>query len=227
MGRLYWQTDALNDRDFQRTSWFLYDAADNLCWEMHPRLYDYAPRPLASADLAVALPITLYRYDALNRRTDVIDASNVTVDTLGSGHPVIRTRYNRAGRVQMVVQPARPVSLVDNQLRGLATSYAYNDLDQVTQIEDGRWTFGDPNAYLPLRREERRYDVVGNLTEQTTGVRPPDSPYQSAISITQTRYDALNRPALRKEAVWTGDERQTRYPYDVAGGSGQLVVRRR
>src|SRR5262249_14886202 len=159
-----------------------------------PRIYDFGSEPRSAENL----PETTYSYDALNRRTEVIQAANVASAQLGHDSPVSRTQYDAAGRVVFTLEPMHD----GTPPRSGAVSYAYDKLDHQVQTDEGSWDYST-GSFTALRRTTREFDVLGNVMRETTGQSPAGSPYQANASTSEARYDALGRKVSVREAEGT------------------------
>ena len=153
-------------------TYFGYDAVGNL-W--------YVTDPLGSGPGDNA-HTTWYRYDALNRQTQVIDALDADPadyrdpnDSFSTSHSTA-TVYDAAGNVMTVYDPI-----------GHVTKYFYDDLNRMIEERlpdpDNAGVLESPHTYFG-------YDAVGNLWYETDplGSGPGDPDHT-----TWYRYDDLNR----------------------------------
>ncbi|WP_162542163.1 SdrD B-like domain-containing protein [Gemmata obscuriglobus] len=215
----------------QRTTTMLYDAADNLLTVWTPRYHD-------SDLLAPGEPrhvATSFGYDALNRRTQVIEAFGVsalqrtTTTVYDAGdlvravqEPLPRTttyEYDALGRRTQVVEPVDELGVV---VWTRTTETTYDAADNVRTVVTPRVVdtslFNEP-ALRPETRYE--YDLLNRLTRVTEAANVPDAQLGHAPPATTYRYDAAGRKILEiAPATWSTEllrntSQATSYTYDT------------
>jgi YD repeat-containing protein len=188
----------------QRTSTTEYDAAGNVIRE----------RRGASADPDQNLVVeTSYRYDALNRRTQVIAGTNYTAAQLqakvGHGYPTTTISYNSLDLVRSVEVDVS----WDGRAATSRTDYSYDDLLRQTLVLEGA---NDPKAQ---RVSESRYDVLGNLISSTDAQGLQTSYVYDNLNRLQVTIQGSNLPAPLPQGQHDTTERQIRTTlvYDAFG----------
>ena len=155
--------------------------------------------------------ITVREYDKRNR---------LTLETLASGTTgavSTKTEYDDAGNV-------RRTFAAFNSADEVVTEYQYDDLNRlwIETDDTGRSEGGSPNTTrTPVRHQtEYKYDDVGNIKTSTTTITDPQSPFNSASTVTIYEYDDVNR--LTKQVDDAGGETYnvnatTTFVYDAVG----------
>jgi YD repeat-containing protein len=153
---------------------------------------------------------TTYDYDALNERIDMVEAVwQVNPDTQTSLERRTYYVYDTAGRLlSTTLKWANPRAGSPGEvlLQSTTTSYAYNALDQQTQVVEAYQT---PD----MRVTNYKYDRLGNVIQVRQKV-DPKSAYQQ---VTTTKYDGLGRKLSVVNFDETNYKRVTTFHYDAAG----------
>lgn len=173
--------------------------------------------------------ITLYGYDALNRRIRTTDPmgiiSSVVYSPGGRGlelydpnsndpNVVFLTKniYDSYGRLEKTANPM-----------GHYTTYIYNSLNQVTQqtVYDCNETPSDPADDFAVRQVRMEYDNLGNLTKQIVMADPSNTgSYQAGTDlITESVYDSSTGllDKIRRYFGTSATVAETNYDYDNIG----------
>ncbi|MFT3856662.1 MAG: Ig-like domain-containing protein [Aquabacterium sp.] len=206
MGRLTRSTDVLG-----RTTLNQYDGLGRLVKVTHPdpdgaegsqaspvtqMRYDAAGNLLATTDAEGR--VTRYAYDALNRRTQLIDAlDKVTTST-----------YDKVGNLLTVTDPLQRT-----------TTYAYDALDRRISV-----TQPDPDGTAgPMQALVTRFDhdAVGNLVKVTDPLLHESFKVYDALNRVKTEIDAEGHGTAyeydevgKLKSVTDPDNNTTRYEYD-------------
>ncbi|MGC4002702.1 MAG: RHS repeat-associated core domain-containing protein [Pirellulales bacterium] len=193
----------------------------------------YLPDPDKSGDLA--RPRYHTDYDALGRAIRTVapnkNANSVADAYAGyavyptghgsAGQPVTGAAvtdyfYDAAGRTTQVLSPVfkADVSGTPTDARR-STVYTYDELARLYETAVGSVEAADPETSLVADDQVTRYeyDLVGNLTSTTA------RPGTALEQVTQTEYDALNRPILQIDA----QAGETRVTYDAVGNRTGLT----
>lgn len=143
----------------------------------NPRYHDETPPVGEPSQVA-----TSYRYDALDRRTDVLAGFYKGPDG-PTGFAVTTTAYDAVGNVLSTTDPI-----------GRVTSYAYDALDRKVQQFEGWSKMGYERASYWW------YDSTDNVVRtETGGTTDPDLKAQRAAAT--YAYDAVNRQTSATEAA--------------------------
>jgi YD repeat-containing protein len=175
LGRRVRTVEAANVSGLERTTLFRYNAGDELVSESHARVYGVLTDPVT--ELPPNTVTTSYGYDALGRRTHVIEAFGST-GANGLQHTT-RTYYDAADHVQYVVEPR----FYDGQTPfgpylepAVTTSYAYRSFAATKMGWKPAFSFrmmgGVVRPPSPGGERRGRYYTRSSLPSQAS---PPDS----------------------------------------------------
>jgi RHS repeat-associated protein len=189
----------------QRTTTYAYDAVGNLAGMTS----GLAGGPGAAADYAKPL-VSRYEYDDVNRRVRVEEGwHDDPNDDEGGGFAdrVTTMTYDKVGNLLSVRSGLSDTAPSHASL----TSYAYDALNQRTQIYEGWAPSLIPGLPTFDRLTINSYDAVGNLVGVGTGL---STNFQSHVSLTSYAYDALGRRTDEWDGWMSADEVHSTFVYD-------------